>query len=120
MVSKSGSRVSKSPILASESDFAGAISAALQQELGASRRAAKTVMAWTGVSGRTARLWLHGSSIPSGLHLVTLAAHCPRVLALLLRLSGHGEIALAVDLARLEAALEAILHAARQLRLKGS
>lgn len=120
MVPKTGNQVPKSQISLSQSEFAKAVGAALQRELGASHRAAKTVMAWTGVSDRTARLWLHGSTSPSGLHLVVLVAHCPAVLATVLRLAGHRNVALSVNLEAMEAQLEEILESTRQLRLRGS
>ena len=120
MVPKTGHRVPKLQISLSESEFSQAVGAALQLELGASHRAAKTVMAWTGVSDRTARRWLHGSTSPSGLHLVVLAAHCHPVLATFLRLTGHESVALSVDLEALESRLEAILESTRQLRCHGS
>ena len=120
MVPKTGNRVPKGRISLSEREFAQAIGEALQRELGASHRAAKTVMAWTGVSDRTARLWLHGSASPNGLHLVVLAAHCRPVLATVLRLMGHDRVALAVDLEVVEGQLEMILESIRRLRIRGT
>lgn len=119
MVPKSGTRVPNLKKLLSEAEFAKAIANALQRELGGSHRAAKTVMAWTGVSDRTARLWLHGSSCPNGLHLVILAAHCRTLLATVLRLMGHDGVALAVDLQMVEKQLEVVLEVTRQLRTQG-
>ena len=120
MVPKSGNRVPKLQISLSESEFAHAVGEALQLELGASHRATKTVMAWTGVSDRTARLWLHGSASPNGLHLIVLAAHCRPVLATVLRIMGHDKIALAVDLEMVEGQLEMILESIRRLRIRGT
>lgn len=119
MVPKNGTRVPNLKKLLSEAEFANAIADSLQRELGASHRAAKTVMAWTGVSDRTARLWLHGSRCPNGLHLVILAAHCGTLLATVLRLMGHDGVGLAVDLQAVERQLEAVLEATRQLRTRG-
>jgi hypothetical protein len=119
MVPKSGSRLPKKQILPSGVEFAHAIGTALRGDLGGSHQAAKTVMAWTGVSDRTARAWLNGQSSPSGLHLIGLAAHCHLVMATVLRLTGHGQVALALDLERVEATLEQTLATARRLRTEG-
>lgn len=118
MVPNSGSRLPIPPVL-TEDLFAHAIGDALQSELGASHRAAKTVMRWTRVSDRTAREWLHGRSSPNGRHLIMLATHCRPVMATVLRLSGHDRAALAVDLEAVETSLEAILGIARKMRSDG-
>jgi hypothetical protein len=115
MVPNSGSRLPIPPAL-TDAIFAHAIGDALQSELGASHRAAKTVMGWTRVSDRTAREWLHGRSSPNGRHLILLATHCRAVMAAMLRLSGHSRAALAVDLETVEDSLEALLGIARKMR----
>lgn len=116
MVPKSGTGVPKSQMRLSEADFSRAIGHALQSELGGSHRAAKTVMAWAGVSSRTARLWLHGSSSPSGRHLVVLATHCRAVLETMLGLAGHDRTIISVELETIELRIEGVLASVRQLR----
>lgn len=116
MVPKTRGRLPKSTFQLSEPELADAIGRALQGELGASRRATKTVMGWTGVSDHTARAWLQGRSTPSGLHLVALSAHCDAVLSVVLRLTGQENVALAVDLGELERELEQLLERTRKLR----
>jgi hypothetical protein len=119
MVPKTGTRLPK--LLASLSDarLADIIGRALQSELGASRRAAKTIMSWTGVSDHTARAWLNGRTSPSGVHLIVLAAYSQPVMAALLELTGHDDVALAIDLEALETQLLAMMEAARNLRSRG-
>lgn len=116
MVPKSGSRLPKSRFLLSDSELARLIAEALQAELGASRRATKTVMTWAEVSDHTARSWLNGKTTPSGFHLVLLAAHCPPVLSTVLRITGHGEAAISLNIEAIEAGLEEVLSLTRQLR----
>ncbi|WP_311268584.1 hypothetical protein [Sphingobium sp. WCS2017Hpa-17] len=109
MVPKSGTRVPKLPFSLSDAEFAEMIAEALQQELGGSRRASKTIMAWTGVTDHTARAWLNGRKSPSSAHLLGLAANCPPVMVLLLRLTGHDRISIDIELIELEAELERML-----------
>ena len=116
MVPKNGTRVPKSQIPLSDAEFASAIGKALQIDLGGSHRAAKTVMAWTGVSNRTAHLWLHGIRSPSGRHLVMLAANSGPLLAAVLRLAGREKALLALDLEMLERRLDEIMQTVRALR----
>jgi hypothetical protein len=119
MVPKSGTQLPKSQISLSDAYLAELIARALQDDLGASRRATKTVMTWTGVSDHTARAWLNGRSSPSGVHLVLLAAHCRSVMSTVLRLTGHDDAALWIDLEAMEIGLEKLLTATRQLRSYG-
>lgn len=116
MVLKSGSWVIKSSARLSEAEFGRAIGEALQAELGGSRRAAKTVMAWTGVSGRTARQWLQGASCPNGRHLILLATYCRSVLVAILSLAGHNQTIIGVDLETIELRLNELLSSVRELR----
>ena len=44
--------------------YASAIAAALQQELGATHRAVKTIMKWTGANERTVKNWLAPKTAP--------------------------------------------------------
>lgn len=115
MVPKSGSRLPKTQISLSDAQLAELIGAALRAELGASRRAAKSIIAWTGVSDRTARAWLNGRTSPSSLHLLAMAAHCKPVMATLLRLTGHEHVAVEIDLQAFEAGLEQTLAVVRRL-----
>lgn len=116
MVPKSGSRLPKSQISLSDSQLSEFIGLALRDELGGSRRAAKTIIAWTGVSDRTARAWLNGNASPSSLHLLMMAAQCTSVMTTMLRLTGHEHAAISIDLEKIEAGLEQTLVALRLLR----
>lgn len=116
MVPKSGTRFPKLPFSLSDAELAALIAEALQQELGGSRRASKTIMAWTGVTDHTARAWLNGRKSPSSVHLLGLAAECPPVMALILRLTGHDRVSLGIDLLAIEAGLEDALAIVRALR----
>ena len=120
MVPKSGTRLPKLQIALSDVQFAELIGAALQTELGGSRRASKTIMTWTGVSDHTARSWLHGRKSPSGLHLLSLAAQSHSVMGLLLRLTGHDRIGIGIELQILETGLEEALRAVRAVRSRES
>lgn len=116
MLPKSGSRFPHSTNLPSEPEFARAIGLALQGELGASRRAAKTVMAWAGVSDRTARMWLHGNCMPGTLHLIALSAHCRPIMTLVLKSAGYDRVNLSIELLAIETTLENALAAVKDLR----
>ncbi len=118
MVPKSGSQLRDSAFFLSETVLATQIGEALRAELGASRRATKTVMRWTGVSDRSARAWLHGRASPSGLHLVTLAAHSDTVMTTLLKLTGRGELEIGLRLKEIEADLVRLLAIVRDAELK--
>lgn len=111
MVRKSASQLRDSLFVLSDSDLAVQIGEALRDELGATRRAAKSVMRWTGVSDTTARAWCHGRTSPSGIHLVALAAHSDAVMSVLLRLTGHTDLELGLDLQTIEQGLiKALAH----------
>jgi hypothetical protein len=116
MVPKSGTRLLKSQPALSDAALAELIGSVLRTELGASRRATKTVMSWTGVSDHTARAWLNGRTSPSGAHLVVLAAHCRAVLTAILELTGHEDMALMIDIEAIEERLQAALAITRSLR----
>lgn len=111
MVPKNRSRLRDSPFVLSDSTLAAQIGEALQDQLGASRRATKTVMRWTGVSDTTARAWLHGRASPSGLHLLELAAHSEPVMVVIMRLTGHEGLELGLRLHEIEEGLRnALAH----------
>lgn len=116
MVPNNGSRLPNSHTALSDAQLAAQIGRALQDELGASRRATKTLMRWTGVSDHTARSWLYGKSTPSGLHLLMLAAHSDLVMTRMLVLTGHGEIELGFKLQAIESGLERALWEVRAIR----
>lgn len=116
MVPKTGTQPPFSRFAVSETELAGQIGSALRDELGGSRRATKTVMRWTGVSDHSARAWLHGTSAPSGLHLLMLAANSSPVMAILLRLTGHDELTLALRLRTIESGLEKALREVRLMQ----
>lgn len=69
--------------------YAEAIAEALRTELGATHRATKTLMRWTGVSERTAKNWLSGRCAPRGHHLIQLTRESDIVLATVLALAGR-------------------------------
>ncbi len=72
-----------------------AIAYALQNQLGSTHQATKTVMRWTGAGERTVKNWLAGISGPSGHHLVELIRHSDEVLEILLLLAGRKQVAVA-------------------------
>tara|TARA_E500000305_G_C3952830_1_gene203053 strand:- start:27 stop:383 length:357 start_codon:yes stop_codon:yes gene_type:complete len=109
MVRNSGSQLRGSPFVLSDAELAMHVGLALMAELGATRRATKTVMRWTGVSDRTARIWLHGQASPSGAHLVALAAASPAVMKVLLRLTGNADLEVGIRIREIEIGLEQAL-----------
>lgn len=74
-------------------DYRSAMAIALKEELGATNRAIKTAMRWTGASQRTVKYWLAGERGPSGDHLIALARHSDAVLLVLLTLAGRQLVA---------------------------
>ena len=116
MVRKSGSQLPDSPFVLADSALAEQIGTALTDELGASRRAAKTVMRWTGASDRTAKYWIAGTRGPDGWHLILLARNSDAVLHTLLKLADRDLFELAIELNAAKAALSraaAIIEALR-------
>ncbi|MGR6431047.1 hypothetical protein ACU5AY_09025 [Rhizobium sp. PAMB 3174] len=96
--------------------YAKTISQALQQELGQSARATKTIMKWTGASERAARYWLQGSRAPGGWQLVLLVKNSDVVLREILRMSGRDlhELSLELDIAEISLnRAAAMVHALR-------
>lgn len=118
MVPNTGTQLPFGRAAISEVELAAHIGSALQGELGASRRATKTVMRWTGVSDHTARSWLNGRSTPGGLHLLNLAMNSMPVMMTFLRLAGHVGLEVALELERVEAELEHALQNVRTLRAR--
>jgi hypothetical protein len=78
--------------------YAAAVANALQDQLGATHQAVKTVMRWTGAGERSVKNWLAGVSGPSGQHLIELIRHSDPVLEVLLVASGRQRILAAIRL----------------------
>jgi len=68
------------------------VAGALNDELGDTHRAIKTVIRWTGASERTAKNWLAGTSGPSGEHLIALARNSNEVFEAILLLVGRNSV----------------------------
>jgi hypothetical protein len=68
------------------------VAGALNDELGDTHRAIKTVIRWTGASERTAKNWLAGTSGPSGEHLIALARNSDEVFEAILLLIGRNSV----------------------------
>ena len=119
MLPKSGTRLPKSKKPLSDAELAFLIGTALRGELGASHRAAKTIMTWTGVSDHTARSWLNGRSSPSSLHMLALASQSRPVMTTMLKVAGHDDVAIGIDLETLEQALSDTLLKVQSLRSSG-
>ena len=88
----------KGNVLPESSSYAVAVSIALQQHLGGTRRAIKTLTGWTGASDRAVKGWLSGASGPSGEHLVTLIRHSDEVLEAMLLLGGRPQLLAAIKI----------------------
>ena len=78
--------------------YAIAVGSALQQELGDSHQATKTVMRWTGAGERTVKNWFAGTSGPRGEHLLALVRHSDAIFDTFLRLAGREPVLTAVTL----------------------
>ncbi|TDV59910.1 hypothetical protein EC915_114101 [Pseudomonas sp. LP_7_YM] len=96
----------------SRQDYARGVAAALQQELGSTHQAVKTLIKWTDANERTAKNWLSGASGPRGEYLVRLVMHSDQVLAYFLLICQRdglaGVIALPAIRNELASALESI------------
>ena len=99
-----------------DDEYANRIGAALRSQLGGSHRATETVMNWTGASDRTARTWIHGTSGPSGAHLIYLARESPSVWEAVCDWTGHPEAILALDIHASEVALAQAIGALERLK----
>ncbi|AQS89149.1 hypothetical protein AA101099_0607 [Neoasaia chiangmaiensis NBRC 101099] len=100
MLPKRGNIRRKSP-----DRFAREIGEALRGELGASHKAIKTVMGWTGASERSAKNWLSGTHGPGGWHLILLARQSEAVIAAILRLAERDQLIPGVRLRALQVLL---------------
>ncbi len=78
--------------------YAMAVAYALKSQLGATHRAVKIIMRWTGAGERTVKNWLAGVSGPNGQHLVELIRNSDEVLDVLLLMAGRQQIAAAKKL----------------------
>lgn len=96
--------------------FAERVGAALRSELGASRRATKTVMGWASVCDRTARTWINGGGGVSGLHLLCLARQSDAVWELVAEISCRHEAAIGFEVHAVEVALSKALGAIELLK----
>jgi len=120
MVRNNRSLLRKALVPLSDSALTDQIGEVLRTELGATRRATKTVMRWTGVSDNTARSWLNGKASPSGLHLLELAAHSQAIMVLFLEVTGHGDLEIGLRLQEIEGVLEEALERVRSISLTRS
>jgi hypothetical protein len=65
------------------------IAKALRRELSGSHKSEKTMMRWTGASGRTVKNWVSGQRGPSGVHLIALMRNSDEVLKAVLNMAGR-------------------------------
>lgn len=75
--------------------YAGIVAAALATELGATHRAAKILMGWTGAGERTVKHWLAGAHGPGGGHLLVLMRESDEVFGAVAAACGRGDRAAA-------------------------
>lgn len=75
--------------------YAGLVAAALATELGATHRAAKILMGWTGAGERTVKHWLAGAHGPGGGHLLVLMRESDEVFGAVTAACGRGDRAAA-------------------------
>lgn len=73
-------------------DFTMVIAEALQESLGGTGVAVKTVMAYTGAGERTVKNWFEGKNGPSGENLVELIRHSDPILESFLWMAGREDI----------------------------
>jgi hypothetical protein len=90
--------------------YADAIAEALRTELGATHRATKTLMRWTGASERTVKNWLAGRCGPSGYHLIKLAKESDIVLATVLALAERNHHMVGAELLRMRDSLATLVE----------
>lgn len=116
MLPDSGRKLSQPSPSISGPILAEIVGAALRSELGASRRATKTVMGWTGVCDRAARLWINGSGGVSGAHLVQLARQSDAVWRALMQQCLREEAILGFDIHAVEVALARAMGSIEMLK----
>lgn len=105
---KSNGRMRSGPNKAS-TDFASAMSLALNRAFEGTRSKIKTVARMTGANERTVKNWFRGLYGPSGHYLVLLARHSDEVFDLFLILSGRQQLLKSHEIAKLEGRLIALL-----------
>jgi len=105
MLPETGRKVPLSRDRLTNAQFAEQIGVTLRDQLGSSRQATKTVMAWTGVCDRAARTWINGGGGMSAVNLILLARHSDPVWRLVLELSSREEAALGFEVHAVEVAL---------------
>ncbi len=120
MFPKTGRRVRGTEPIISQRELAALIGAALKEDLGLGRNAAKRIMGWTGVCDRAARNWLGGSGGVSGANLIMLARHSDAVWEIITRTANRPESAAGFDLHAAEVALSRALGSIEQLRRKAA
>lgn len=91
-------------------DFGRLVAEALRADLGDTHRAIKTVMNWTGASERTAKHWVSGTHLPSGLYLILLARHSDAVLTQFLVAANRDSLLVGVELSAVKAKVLKLLH----------
>lgn len=98
----------------SSTDFANAMSLALNRAFEGARSKTKTVARMTGANERTVKNWFRGLYGPSGHYLVSLARHSDEVFDLFLILSGRHDVLRLHEIAKLEERLIALLGRRRK------
>lgn len=116
MLPESGRKLPTSKKRLSSQDLAEQVGLALRTELGASRRATKTVMEWAGVCDRAARTWIQGEGGLSGAHLLLLARQSDAVWLVIMNLVARPEAALGFDVHGVEVALARALGSIEALK----
>jgi hypothetical protein len=101
--------------IASETEYAATVAAALQRHLGTAHHATKTVMRWTGASESAVKSWFAGSKAPSGRHLVVLARYSDPVFDSILRLAGREQVLIGKNLAEVHCKVRLILRLMEEL-----
>ena len=94
-----------------QSLFVDEIASSLQQSLGNSRVAIKTVVTWTGANEKTVKNWFAGRYGPSGPHLVALVQHSDEILSTFLSMAGREDLMVSTKLKVAEEAIKELLSA---------
>ena len=97
------------PVCTSE-NYARAVADALAHDFQRAPHGIKRIMACTHAGERTVKYWLSGATGPSGIHLVSLAAHSDAVHAALLRLAGRAKPNLMAEVSGVRRLVSHALH----------